>query len=439
MAKFTTRLSIAPLAAMSILASAACGGEQSGVADPAQVIAEAATSDASDVAASDNTPLSNEARLAFAQTLFTGAEQYENFARLATFSPTRTMAPSPKPHVFENGAPIAPPVSFEAFRKTYETTAFLDAIDNVALLALKDGKVVHEAYRLTGDVDQPWISMSMAKSFISALVGIAIADGHIDGVDTPITVYVPELAGSAYDGVAIKHVLQMSSGAEWDEDYADPESDINKLSRVFAMGGSINDVVAGLDREYEPGVYNRYNSADTQALGMLIVGATGRSIADYMGEKLWRPMGAGASAAWLTDTEGGMEMAFAGMLARARDFALIGEVYRQGGALDGKQIVPAEWVAASLTADAPHLTAGDNPQSDTSLGYGYQWWLFDGDEGDFAAMGVYNQMIYVNPTDATVLVMLSANSNYQATPNGSGDLEDEAVEFFRAYSDLIAQ
>ena len=164
---------------------------------------------------------------------------------------------------------------------------------------------------------------------------------------------------------------------------------------------------------------------------MVLTNAVGRSINDYMTEMLWHPLGAENQGWWLTDSDG-MEMAFGGLNATAKDYAKLGELYRLGGALDGRQIVPAAWVQASVTPDAAHLMPGDNPASDWPLGYGYQWWIPGGDKGEFMAVGVYNQFIYIAPESKTVIVKLSANSAYGTPDDAMASSEFETIEFFRA-------
>jgi len=376
-------------------------------------------------------------RAATVASLFSGAEQYENFNRLHTLFPNAEMKASATPYEFAAGAALTLPTDFQFEGNRVDVSTFLTETDTAALLVIKDGAIVFEDYWLTGGEDVTWLSMSVAKSFVSALVGIAVGEGKIDSIEDPVTKYVPDLAGSAYDGVSIKDILQMSSGARWNEDYSDPESDINRFGRIFALGGSLNAFAATLENQRPAGTYNLYNSTDTQVLGMLLVNTTGETIADYMSEKLWQPLGAESQAYWLLDSEG-MEMAFGGMNATARDYAKIGELYRLGGQLNGQQIVPADWVAASVTPDAPHLMPGkDNPASDFELGYGYQWWVPEGDEGEYSAIGVYNQFVFVNPTRSTVIVKLSANSEYGTSTDPSSYREIETIEFFRAINTAL--
>lgn len=370
-------------------------------------------------------------RIRMAASLFSGAEQYQNFGRIPEMFPHATMPPADDSMQFGEAQKIELPNAFTYNSKPVGTETFLRDTDTVGLLVIKDGDVRLERYMLTGGRKIRWLSMSVAKSFVSALVGIAVDEGHIASIEDPITKYVPKLAGSAYDEVRIKDILQMSSGARWNEDYSDSQSDINRFSKIFAIGGSMNDFAATLERENEPGTVNHYNSIDTQVLGMLLVNATGKSITEYMTEKLWHPMGAESPGHWLIDNEG-MEMAFGGLNATARDYAKIGELYRQGGKLNDQQIVPAQWVKASVTPDAPHLQPGSGPDPEFTFGYGYQWWIPKGDEGEFVAIGVYNQFIYVNPAHDVVIVKLSANSSYGTSSDESSNREMETIEFFRA-------
>jgi len=371
------------------------------------------------------------ARVQVVSSLFTGAEQIDNFNRMHKMFPVTTMPAAEQPYSFPVAQSVPLPAEFSFRGEQVETEEFLARTDTGAVLVVKDGAIQFEQYWRTGGQRQTWLSMSVAKSFISALVGIAVDQGHIRSIADAVTDYAPELTGSAYDNVPIKDILQMSSGASWNEDYGDPESDINRFGQIFALGGSMNRFAATLIREMEPGTFNRYNSTDTQVLGLLLTRATGQTVTEYMIENLWQPMGAETTGYWLTDLEN-MEMAFGGLNISARDYAKLGELYRLGGLFNGHQIVPADWVAASIVPDAPHLIPGDNPASDWPLGYGYQWWIPDGSVGEFMAIGVYNQFIYVAPESNTVIVKLSANSAYGTPEDEGASSEFESLEFFRA-------
>src|SRR5437868_5167040 len=185
-------------------------------------------------------------------------------------------------------------------------------------------------------------------------MGIAILDGIISSIEDPVTRYVPELAGSAYDGVRLKDVLQMSSGARWNEDYSDPNSDITAFGRVFRRGESLDAFAGRCVRGREPGTFNQYNSTDTHVLGMVLRHATKQSLSDYLKTRLWDPLGAEADAFWIVDSTGA-EMAGGGLNAVLRDYAKLGRLYLNGGSWNGRRIVPEQWVKASVTPDAPHL------------------------------------------------------------------------------------
>lgn len=252
-------------------------------------------------------------------------------------------------------------------------------------------------------------------------------------MDAPISDWVRVEPGSAYDGVAIRHVLQMSSGARWNEDYNDPASDVHRLGAAMAGVSTLDEFVAGMVKGGQPGRIRRYNSGDTQALGALLVRATGRSLADYMQEKLVDPLGMTVPGAWLVD-EAGMEMAFAGLNLTARDFARIGELYRNDGCWNGRRVVPEAWVRASVTPDSPHLAPGRPMLADHrfALGYGYQWWIPDRDVGEFCAIGIYNQFVYVDPSRGVVIVKLSSNRAYGTSTDESTNRELETVSWLRA-------
>ena len=311
--------------------------------------------------------------------------------------------------------------------------AFLEATDTSALLVLQNGKIRLEDYDLTGGRHVQWISWSVAKSFISALVGIAIDEGFIGSVEDPISDYAASLRGSAYDGVAIRHVLQMSSGARWSEDYSDPEADVHRLASVMAGHSTLEAFVSGMVRETKPGTVCQYNSADTQALGVMLTYATGRSVTAYMQEKLYEPLGMEDQGYWLLDNAG-MELVLGGLNLTARDFARIGELYRNGGRHNGEQIVPASWVKASIHSDADHLRPGNVMVGGHAFpfGYGYQWWIPNGERGEFSAIGVYNQFVFVDPSRDVTIVKLSANRAYGTSPDEATNREAETVAFLRA-------
>ncbi|MEZ0164382.1 serine hydrolase domain-containing protein [Kineococcus sp. LSe6-4] len=366
--------------------------------------------------------------------LFSGAPQIDHFGRMAELVTTRAVAPSSHPRPWPEGERVDLPGTFSFAGDEHDVQEFLDETETSAVLVLHEGRVVHERYFRTGGPDVPWLSMSVAKSFVGTLVGIAVAEGAIRDVEDPISDYVPVDPGSAYDGVPIRSVLQMSSGAVWNEDYSDPEADALRLARATSgQEGNLDTVVATLGREREPDTLCRYNSCDTQALASLLRHATGRHLADYLQEKLCEPLGFQHEGAWVVDPSG-IEMGFAGLNLVARDYARLGELYRNDGAVDGVQVVPAEWVRAATTSSLPHLEAGRVVVGGgtTPEGYGYQWWLPAGEREEWMAAGVYNQYVYVDPANAVTVVKLSANRKFGTADDESAHHEAQSLELLRA-------
>ena len=382
----------------------------------------------------------SETTSAFASVgLFTGVPQHEHFDRLYRMLPSSRMTASATPHDFPDGSRVELPTTFDFAGTVVDTERFLDVTDTAALLVLRDGAVVHEQYRLTGDRGVQWISWSVAKSFVSALVGIAVSQGHIRSIDEPISAYVQVEPGSAYDGVSIKDVLQMSSGARWHEDYSDRTSDVARLGAAMAPGGSLDRFVATAVPESPAGTVCQYNSTDTQALGSLLVNATGRSITDYMQEHLYEPLGLESDGYWLLDATG-REMAFGGVNLTARDFAKLGELYRRGGEWNSRQVVPADWVTASIVPDAPHLEWGRPVIAGEALpdGYGYQWWLIPGGLDQYSAIGVYNQWVFVSPRHDVTIVKLSATRTYGTTMGEEDCWSGTHEAFLQAVAEHVA-
>jgi CubicO group peptidase (beta-lactamase class C family) len=347
-------------------------------------------------------------RLYTAITLYDQDKIVENFLTMPeSFNASRIPASDTPFHFPKQSQEI--PASFGLDDERFSTDDFLLDSGTTGLLVLKDGVILFEEYYLGNSEEQQHISFSVAKSFVSALLGIAIDEGKITSIDQAVTDYVPELKGTGYDGVRIKDILQMSSGVKFNEDYADFNSDINRFSRATAFGTSLDEFSSSLVREREPGIYHHYVSIDTQVLGMLLTRVTQRSLSDYLAEKIWQPLGMEYPSYWLADDDG-MELALGGLNVSLRDYAKLGWLYLNKGKWGDRQIVPRQWVIDSVTPDSPRLMPGEgNPRSSSSDGYGYQWWVPLGAEDEFAARGIYSQYIYVDPDQSLVIVKTSAN------------------------------
>ncbi|MBV2358442.1 beta-lactamase family protein [Thalassococcus sp. CAU 1522] len=357
-------------------------------------------------------------RLGAVMTLFDEDRIVANFSNMDMLFETRPIPATREATPFVKGATLTMPADWADFLVRRSVTS---------ALVLRDGAVVHESYHLGTGVDDLRISWSVAKSYLSALFGILLAEGEIDSLDDPVTKYAPDLVGGAYDGATIRNVLQMSSGVEFDEDYLDFWSDINKMGRVLALGTSMDGFAAGLDdRIGPPGERWQYVSIDTHVLSMVLRGATGRSIPELMAEKLFEPLGVARQPYYVTDGYG-TAFVLGGLNLTTRDYARMGLMFLQDGALEGRQIVPRDWVRESTQASAP--TRRDQ------TGYGYQWWIpRDATEGEFFARGIYGQYVYVNRPAGVVIALTGADRQFRET-----GAFDDALEMFRRLTDIAGK
>lgn len=275
-----------------------------------------------------------------------------------------------------------------------------------ALVILKDGAVVHESYYLGTGPDDRRISWSVAKSFLSALTGTLLADGTLASLDIPVSDLAPALRGSAYDGATLRQVLQMSSGVTFDEDYLDFWSDINRMGRVLALGRSMDGFAASLTaRDAPAGARWQYVSIDTHVVGMVLAGASGRSVTDLMTDRIVVPMGFEADPIYLTDGYG-VPFVLGGLNLTARDYARFGQMLAQQGVWQGRQIIAADWIAESTRPSAPTAPG--------AIGYGYQWWIPEGwPQGRFLAQGIYGQFLLIDQARQVVIAVSSADRGFQ--------------------------
>ena len=274
------------------------------------------------------------------------------------------------------------------------------------LLVLRGDTILAERYQYQRHAAHRMTSMSMAKTVVAMLVGVALEEGAIDSIDDPAQRYVPELAGTAYGATALRHLLSMSSGVRFSETYSGAD-DVALLARLSLLGESEGGAatVRPFDvRERPAGERFRYASGDTQVLGLVLRAATGKPLADYLSEKIWQPMGAEAEASWLVD-RAGYEAAFTGLNATLRDYGRLGLVLAHDGAVEGRQLIPAAWVRAATTPPAPHFAPGRVPGV---FGYGYQTWILPGDRRQFALRGVRGQFVFVDPAAGVVMVHTAA-------------------------------
>ncbi|WP_340587883.1 serine hydrolase [Erythrobacter alti] len=289
----------------------------------------------------------------------------------------------------------------------FDMEAYVDSQNSAATVIVLDGEVVFERYDSGFSADGKWTSFSVAKSLTSTLLGAAIADGFIGSVEDPVTQYLPDLEGSAYDGVTIRQLLTMSSGIRWSEDYDDPQSDIARFSEHVSREEGVDalvDYMRQLPRDAEPGTRWQYNTGETNMIGMLVREATGRNLADYLSEKVWAPFGMEQDATWILSNTGS-EISGCCIQASTRDMARFGLFAMGGGVAGEKQVVPEGWFEEAT--QSLYETGG------RSVGYGYQWWTYPGEA--YAARGLFGQGIFIDPARNLVI---ASNANW---PDGVGN------------------
>ena len=276
--------------------------------------------------------------------------------------------------------------------ETMTLDEYFEAHHTAGLLVIQDGEILYERYGLGNTADSRWVSFSVAKSVVAMLIGAAIQDGYIESVDEKVADYLPRLAGSPYSETSIENLLQMASGVEWNEDYADPNSDVATASwETIALYDFLNDKA----RVAPAGEKFNYNTAETNLAGTLLRAAIGNNLSTYLEDKVWKPFGMESDAYWqLTEPAGG-EFGGCCINATLRDYGRLGMFALADGVLaDGTRVLPEGWMAAS-TEPSPGYE-----------GYGYFWWLNPDDT--YSASGIFGQGIYIAPEKNLVIAVHSA-------------------------------
>ena len=349
------------------------------------------------------------------------ARRDQAFQHMETIAPVHVVRHGRRARPLPSGAAL--PALKWSFDHRPQTLDGYIASEHVAgVLVLQDGRVRLERYGLGFGPKGRWTSFSVAKSFTSTLVGAAVRDGSIKSIEDPITRYLPELAGSAYDGVSIRQVLTMSSGVKWNEDYSDPTSDVARAGAPVVTTPGVDPTLAylaKLPRESAPGTKWVYKTGETNLIGVLVTRATHKSLADYLSEKIWRPFGMADDAIWVVDANG-QETGGCCISATLRDFGRMGQFILEGA----HGVLPKGWLEA---ATHKQMDIGD-----PGHGYGFQWWT--NDDGTFDAIGIFGQTLHIDRKRRLVVVV---NSDW---PTAVGDKPEAARgAFLAAVTEAVAR
>ncbi|WP_132910240.1 serine hydrolase domain-containing protein [Sphingomonas sp. BK235] len=351
-------------------------------------------------------------------------EVVDTLSHYGSLYPSAIVAHGRNPHILERDPRPFPAISFRSHDGDYDLNDYLSYNRVAGLLVLKDGRIAYEHYDLGIDQDTHWASFSMAKSFTSVLAGVAVKDGFIGSVDDPVVRYVPALKGSGYDKVSVRQVMQMASGLQLDETYADPRSDRRQLLARMRSGKphAALDFIRTKPSAVAPGTRWQYNSGEGHVLAAVVENATGKPLWQYLRDRIWIPAGMASDATWWLDSLDGGAQGTAGLTATLQDYGRFGLFAASNGVIDGRKTLPDRWFAE---AGAPHAIGGK------TVDYGYMWWVPDQadpiQKGAYEARGMYGQYIYVNPAENVVIVALRAPSKGAVRPH---DLDDDA--FFAA-------
>lgn len=268
------------------------------------------------------------------------------------------------------------------------------------VMVLQHGRVRLQRYVLGFGPTQRWTSFSVAKSVTSTLLGIALQQGYIHSMQDTLGTYIPELRGTAYADVTVRQLLTMTSGVRWNEDYADAKSDVAQMYMGACVDGRAHvlSYLMKMPRQWPAGTHWNYNTAEIDLLGILVQRATHQSLAAYLSQTIWKPYGMAADAFWIKDECDGSDTGGSGLSATLADYARFGQFMLGDGRIDGKPVVAKAWLHGAIR----HQENVDSPDR----GYGYLWWTDK--DGSYAAIGIFGQLVYVDPSRDLVIAQVAA-------------------------------
>ena len=349
--------------------------------------------------------------------LFWGPDQQVyGFPRLAELYPTRSIQGQEVPLQLPIRLSNLDAFSYSYAEQIHTVDSHMQSERTAGLLVIQNGEIKVERYGLEHHANAPWVSFSVTKSVVSMLFGAAVKDGYIASIDDPVSDYLPVFEDSPYADVSIKHILQMASGVAWNEDYADPASNIVNLPGEEMAGFKY---MRSLPRVAKPGTVFNYNTGETNIAGAILRKAVGKNLSDYASEKVFLPGGISNTANWLLGAPNGNEFAGCCISANLRDYGRIGLFALQSSqASSPSSPLAPNWMQQSTTP---------SPGYD---GYGFFWWLTD--SGVYSAQGVFGQYIFVDANRDLVIVLQSAWPEAWNT-----DLENRALSFIGALADYV--
>jgi CubicO group peptidase (beta-lactamase class C family) len=320
------------------------------------------------------------------------AQREAQFRRMYELFPSDRAAHGTHVHALPEGKPLALGQGVLA--------RYMDEHHLAGVMVLQHGRVRLQRFAPGFGPAQRWESFSVAKSVTSTLLGIALQRGDIHSLDDTLGTYIPELRDSAYAKVTVQQLLTMTSGVHWNEDYADAKSDVAQMYMHPCVDGQahILSYLKKQPRQWSAGTHWNYNTAETDLLGILVQRATHRSLAAYLSQTIWKPYGMAADAYWIKDECDGSDTGGSGLSATLGDYARLGQFMLDGGRIAGKPVVARAWLDGALHRQ--------ENVDDPDRGYGYLWWTDN--DGSYAAIGIFGQMVYVDPARRLVIAQVGA-------------------------------
>ena len=304
-------------------------------------------------------------------------------------------------------------VSFVWLDTAKPVSDWLQESDSTGLMVLHNGRIVHEEYRLEADVETRHTSWSVGKSYVATLIAIAMQEGHISSLDQTAEMFAPQFGGTPYGETTLRHLLMMSAGVDFDEDYGNIDSDIRVLFAAPALGQSIDALVANVERNRAPGEDLHYVSANTQVLAAVVRGIYRAPLAEIIQTKIWEPIGMAGDASWNQNIQGdnGHAIGYCCLNARLEEYARFGQFYLQDGVWDGERILPEGWVEMATRPNAEFQEAGDNSVY-PPRGYGLHFWVPNDHDGEYFMAGVFGQYVWVDERRNIVIARTAADQTW---------------------------
>ena len=324
-------------------------------------------------------------------------------------------------------------IAYEWDGETRSLDRYLTESTSLGLIVLHRGEMVFETYRNGAGPQSPLTTWSVGKSFVASLIAIALQEGRIESLDQLLEDFVPEFAGTDYGNTSLRHLLMMSSGIDFVEDYSAEDSDIRRLFfNAFIFERNIDEMIMEFERDTPAGTELDYISSNTQALAAVVRAIYGQPLAQIVQDKIWTPLQMEGDANWSQNVPGedGIAVGYCCLNAQLADFARFGQWYLQDGVWEGERLLPEGWVQQATRPNAPFQEPGPDAIY-APRGYGLHFWIPDNPQGEYYAAGIYGQYIWVDERREVVIARFAADPVW-------GGRTEETYAAFRAIAEAVS-